>query len=578
MIERTARKKVLFPLVLVGVAAISFLSGCAAHRFPVIKPADVTSETERLNRAHDFFIQARDYERQGMFQIAERFYEMAYEYDPESEFLRKTLLSRYIGSKNFAKALILIKGEREIKELDAEERRQLVSVYLGMGEMAKAAQVLELIEEKTEEEIYSLGLVYESMGQKERAYKKFGEFFAGNPNSVGIGVKLVQFNIAEKRFAEAESLSTMLLRNFPQSPEVLSVTGTLEYLTRDTARALELYNAALEIDSLNEESLRSVAHIHIVRGQYPEAIAAYRKLVEQEEIGAVYRRGLAFLLFHDKQFEEAEMILDELIEEKPEDSELYYYRALIYSESDRHDQASSEFENALELDSLNEELWKEYCYYHIQEKNAEKASEVVQRYLSVFPESGPAWRFKGYALNMQKKHSEAAEALKKAVEIDSTDFYAWFELGSALEREKKIEDAAGAFRKVLLLRPDDAAAANYLGYMWAEKGMHLDSAKLLIEKALDKEPENGAYLDSYAWVLYQMGEYDEAYKYMKEAISKLDDDPILFSHLGDILFKLNEYSSAAEAYRKSLDLQSNEAERIREKLSEIEKIIQKERM
>ncbi|MFW6245218.1 MAG: tetratricopeptide repeat protein [Fibrobacterota bacterium] len=360
MIECTERKKVSFTLVLVGIVAISFLTGCAAHRFPVIKSVDVTSETERLNRAHDFFIQARDYERQGMFQIAERFYEMAYEYDPESEFLRKTLLSRYLGSKNFAKALILIKGERQLSDLDNEEKRQLASVYLGMEEMAKAAEVLELIEEKTEEEIYSLGLVYESMGQKERAYKKFGEFFAGNPNSVGIGVKLVQFNIAEKRFAEAESLSTMLLRNFPESPEVLSVTGTLEYLTRDTTRALKLYNAALEIDSLNEESLRSIAHIHIVRGQYPEAIAVYKKLVASEEIGAVYRRGLAFLLFHDKQFEEAEKMLDELVEEKPEDSELHYYRALIYSETDRHEEASSGFESALELDSLNEELWREY--------------------------------------------------------------------------------------------------------------------------------------------------------------------------------------------------------------------------
>lgn len=567
------KKKSGFPLLLFGIAVLAFLLGGCAHKFPVIQPVRTSLETERANRAHDFFVQARDYERRGMDEMALRLYELAYEYDSESKFLRKVLLGRYTRSENYAKALILLKGDREISDLDNEEKRLLVSIYLKMGEMAKAAEVMELIEEKTEEEIYSLGLVYESTGQKQKAYRQFQKYFSDNPKSAGIGVKLVQFNIAEKRFAEAESLCTILQNSFPQNPEVLSVTGTLKYLTRDTAAALDLYEEALSIDSLNEEALRSMAHIHIVREQYPEAISIYRKLVAQEENGAVYRRGLAFLLFHDEEFEEAEKILNELVEEKPQDSELRYYRALVYSQTDSINQASLDFEKALESDSLNEDVWREYTYLYIKEKEPEKVIQIVDRYKDVFPESETAWRFRGYALNMQKKYEEAVVALKRAVRIDSTDYYAWFELGSALERKKNFEDAADAFRTVLSLRPGDAAASNYLGYMWAEQGVRLDSAKQLIENALEKEPSNGAYLDSYAWVLYQMGDYEEAHEYMKKALSQMDEDPTLFSHMGDILFELKQYSSAVEAYRKSLQLESPQAERIRNKLNEVENLL-----
>ncbi len=557
---------------------ILLLGGCAAHHFPVVKQIPQSSETEQIYRAQYHFIQARDYERRGLVQMAERFYEMAYENDSNSKILRQILLNNYMQSGSYSKALILLKGDRELSALDLEERRQLVSIYLRMGELAKAAEVLETIDEKSEEEIYSLGLVYESMGKKDKALQNYGQFFSGNPRSLGIGIKLVQFNIAEQRFADAESLCVILQKNFPQSADVLSLAGVIKRINHDTTAALDLLNQALVLDSLNEEALRSIAHLHIARGEQQEAVDVYRKLVAQEAIGAPYRRGLAFLLFHIKEFKESEKLLDDLVTENPDDSELRFYRGLIYASTDRDDSALEEYEKALELDPQNEELWREYSYMHILGKDVGKAEDVVDRFLSNYPNSGAAWRFKGYVLNMQEKHSEASEALRKAVEIDSTDFYAWFELGSALERLKNFDEAAKSFRTVLALKPNDAAASNYLGYMWAEKGVNLDSAEILIKVALDQEPSNGAYLDSYAWVLYQLKRYDEAYKYMKDAVERMSEDPLLFSHLGDILFELKDFSSAAQAYRKSLDLNSTESDRIRNRLIEINYLIQKERL
>ena len=185
-------------------------------------------------------------------------------------------------------------------------------------------------------------------------------------------------------------------------------------------------------------------------------------------------------------------------------------------------------------------------------------------------------------LNLQKEYGSAIEAFKYSIARDSSNAYAWFELGSALERTKQYESAADAFRRVLKLRPEDPAASNYLGYMWADLGINLDSAKLLIESALKHEPENGAFLDSYAWVYFRNGEIDSAYYYLQKAMKVINDDPVLFSHLGDVLVKKENLTEAVEAYReserlyrKSSDPDSSELEEVRRKISDLLILIQR---
>ena len=68
------------------------------------------------------------------------------------------------------------------------------------------------------------------------------------------------------------------------------------------------------------------------------------------------------------------------------------------------------------------------------------------------------------------------------------------------------------------LNPENAAALNYLGYTWAEQGIHLDEAEQLILRALAIEPNDGFYIDSLGWVYYQRGEYMQAIQHLERAV------------------------------------------------------------
>ena len=580
-----------------AAASLFAVAGCAAKnsasaRFAVDTDSAVDTvrsrndpfeATERYHLAQDHFIIARDLERQGEREAAWQYYEIAYEFWPTSGFLRKILVDKYMATEEYDRALTLFGDSSMLNGLTSEEKRTVGKIYLRLGDIARAAEAIEAIGgDKNEEDLYSLGLIYHSVGDKSKSLRNFREFFERSEFSVGDGVRLVQFNIGERKFADAESLAVVLRGVYPDNAEVVALLGTVRYLGGDTTSAMEFFGEALALDSLNEEALRTLAHIHVVRDKYPEAIGYYRRLMAQGGgVGAPYRRRLALLLFHIKDYKGAEKLIDTLILESgaenskdlPGVHELHLYRGLIYSQTKRTEKAAGEFRAAIRLDSLNEDAWRELCYLYILAKNSDKAHDAVERYNAAFPGSGAGWRFRGYVLNMKEKYDDAVDALKRAVKIDSNDYFSWFEMGSILEKQKRINEAAVAFRNVLRIRPGDAQAANYLGYMWADADMMLDSAKLLIEIALEKDPKNGAYLDSYAWVFYRMGDYEKALLYINKAIEEMDDDPVPYEHKGDILFRMNDYRSAETAYKRSLKLKSEEAERIKVRLAEIKKIM-----
>jgi tetratricopeptide (TPR) repeat protein len=155
---------------------------------------------------------------------------------------------------------------------------------------------------------------------------------------------------------------------------------------------------------------------------------------------------------------------------------------------------------------------------------------------------------------------------------DSTNASIWFELGSARERQKDIEGAADAFIQALRIDSQFSMAANYLGYMWAEQDMHLDSAAVYIRQALSQEPDNAAYLDSYAWVFYKMGRYDSALHYIRKSVAQLSpdhQDPVIYRHLGDILAKNARYTEALHAYERCLHLDPSDTGAIQEKIHEL---------
>jgi tetratricopeptide (TPR) repeat protein len=109
------------------------------------------------------------------------------------------------------------------------------------------------------------------------------------------------------------------------------------------------------------------------------------------------------------------------------------------------------------------------------------------------------------------------------------------------------------FKKVLASDPEHASALNYLGYMLADQNMKLDEALGYIKRAVDLDPANGAYLDSLGWVYFRLGKYDLAEENLVKASQKINTDPTVHDHLGDLYQKTGRLKLAATNWERALN-------------------------
>jgi tetratricopeptide (TPR) repeat protein len=101
----------------------------------------------------------------------------------------------------------------------------------------------------------------------------------------------------------------------------------------------------------------------------------------------------------------------------------------------------------------------------------------------------------------------------------------------------------------------------------------------MIQKALDSDPDNGAYLDSLGWVYYRQERFELAERFLLRSLEQFKTDPVVHSHLGDVYFKLGKNAQAKEHWQRSIeewerspkaDRDPVEIKKVRDKLAQLE--------
>src|SRR5260370_36345263 len=93
--------------------------------------------------------------------------------------------------------------------------------------------------------------------------------------------------------------------------------------------------------------------------------------------------------------------------------------------------------------------------------------------------------------------------------------------------------------------------------MLVDHKVRVEEATQMIKKAVDGDPENGAYLDSLGWAYFQQGKFEEAEGLLTRALDRIGEDPTVHDHLGDVYFKLGKIKEAITQWQAALkDFQS----------------------
>ena len=344
-----------------------------------------------------------------------------------------------------------------------------------------------------------------------------------------------------------------------------------------TARLNDIFEKAAAKGQNNAAVLKEVGDYFASTQQIKEALPFYLRVLELQPDDANVREKLATGFVLTNQRARAVETLEAIIQEHPEKYQSYELLAQLHDDEARAlvranqtDPANAEFKKAAQNyeQSLLINPNHAATYLRLAElllvplKQSERAVSVLTEGRRRYPDAPEFAYYLAIALRESKKAKDAVimfeEALNEAqnAEADFLKPRFYVEYGAAAQEAGLYDKAAELFHKAIAMDPANAAEPyNYLGYMWAEQNSHLDEAEDAIKRALQLDPENGAYLDSMAWVEYRQGKYDQALENLKRAIENLPrEDAVVFEHLGDVYLKLNRVSQALESWQKAKTL------------------------
>jgi len=330
--------------------------------------------------------------------------------------------------------------------------------------------------------------------------------------------------------------------------------------TNANPKALALLNRAESMGVTNIQSRVRLADGFNLLGEADKAAKLYQTLLtdfpQAPMLQENLRSKLTDIYLRGKDRKRAIEQLEVIAKADPMNMQAHYYLAMLSADAGDSEKAEEHYRQVIVLNAKFEQAYYDLATAQLANGHTNEVFRTLadaqkrfgENFVSEFLTGVSYARIGKYAESVKRYNS--AEIIARATDPKRLSALFYFQYGSALERKGDYSESVKYFEKALELKPDFYEAANYLGYMWAERGENLERAKELIERAIKAEPKNNAYLDSLAWVLFKLGKPREALTYMQQAIeiSEADKEPdsTLYDHLGDILMALGEREKAHE--------------------------------
>ncbi|HEY4710550.1 MAG TPA: tetratricopeptide repeat protein [Candidatus Acidoferrales bacterium] len=445
---------------------------------------------------------------------------------------------------------------------------QLSQLLIDQGRSQEAIELLtRAAGDSASPDIYDLlGDAYSQAKDYPNAEKAYQQAVAGDPDDPGHRHGLAQALLSEDKYAEAlaqfnklSELEPGTSENFLRAAQLYRRLGQFEQAEASLARAKQLAPGSLEIlyneALLDEDQGRfddavkvltdAIAGIKSQTGGdgNPSALA-----ILYEQLGEAYKE--------QRNFPSALSTFGEMGKLNPDSQK----RARVleidtYRESHDIERAIAEAKKALDESPEDPEMTRTLAMLYGEKSDTAAAKQLLEGLLKGNDNDLEIYLDIAQVQSRGKKYSDAEQSAEKAEQMAhgaAGKQSVWYMLGAIYERQKKFDDAEQEFRKVLDVNPNNGPVLNYYGYMLADRGVRVEEAASLIERALKQEPNNGAYLDSLGWAYYKQNKLVEAEEYLRKAIDREGNDPTILSHLADVYLKLGQNERAAELFERSL--------------------------
>lgn len=385
-------------------------------------------------------------------------------------------------------------------------------IYLQMKDNKNAFNEIEsLVAEYPMDTRYQvvLGDVYLQNGKKEEAYNLYRKVLDAEPDNAMAMYSLASYYDATgQKELYQQQLDTLLLNKKVASDTKLNVMRQFivqnEQESKDSTLVINLFNRILEQEPDDAQLPMLYAQYLLSKGMNKESLPVLRQVLEIEPTNTAARMMLLGEAIRKEDYADVTSLCESGIEANPDMLEFYFYLAIAYNQAERTDDVITVCQKALT---------------HVTD-NSKK--EVV------------------------------------------SDFYSI--LGDAYHTRNLNKEAYAAYDSALVYNSSNIGALNNYAYYLSVERRDLDKAEEMSYRTVKAEPNNSTYLDTYAWILFEKGNYAEARLYIDDAMkndgAKSD---VIVEHCGDIYYMTGDVDGALKYWKQALEMGSK-SKTIRQKI------------
>lgn len=440
----------------------------------------------------------------------------------------------------------------------------LAKVYIKSGNTQKAIKTLEQVIEKNPmdaDSYFDLAYLYLQTSQSLNAIKTYDAFEKNYGVEESVVLQKEKIYLRMNQLDNAANEVKKLIDAFPDEVSYLGMLAELYSLNGKKDKANEVYQQILQLDPENAQALMASADIDASKGDTTARASAIKKVFANPNmnIDAKVKMLYPYIQYYDlrkEKISEAHTLSDILIKAHPEDAKSFAIRGDLYYIDGKEDTALASYIKALELKKDVYAVWQQALFIYSNKREWTILLQKSNEALELFPNQAVLYLFKGNSEQQLKQYEQAAKTYSKGEKMsgENTALRAQLlaNLGDVYYSLKKHAESDSAYEKSLKYNPDNAYALNNYSYYLSLRKVNLEKAKQMSAYANKLEPNNDSFEDTYAWILFQLGDFNEAKLWQEKAMKQTaSPSGTLLEHYGDILFKLGEQEKAVEYWQKA---------------------------
>ena len=377
-------------------------------------------------------------------------------------------------------------------------------IYLQMKDDKKAFQEIEsLVQEYPMDMRYQviLGDVYLQNGRKQEAYDAYQKVLAVEPdNPMALFSMASYYEQTGQKELYQQQLDTLLLNKKVASDTKISVMRQViveneQSSAKDSTQVIALFDRMMKQDIDDPQIPMLYSQYLLSKNMEQEAVPVLEQVVDLDPTNKAARLMLVNAAVKKEDYKQIIKVCEPGIEATPDALALYYYLAIAYHQAEQTDSVLSVCSRALE---------------HV---TADTRKEVI------------------------------------------SDFYSI--MGDVYHTKQQMAEAYAAYDSSLVYNPSNIGALNNYAYYLSVERRDLDKAEEMSYKTVKAEPNNSTYLDTYAWILFEKGNYAEARIYIDNALKNDGEkSDVIVEHCGDIYFMTGDVEGALKYWKKALEMGS----------------------